>query len=286
MWKKLVLLLALVIGGLYFVPPVNYISEHAYYRDKAKIDVIAHRAGHGLKPDNTADAAALSHKLGALIEMDIHSSKDGHLIVRHDDTVNATTNGYGPVKEKTLEELKALDAGYMFDPNKDQSYPYREVGITIPTFQEIVDVTPGARYVIEIKQERPSIARKLCKSLKDNNIDQKAIIGSFKHEALEEFRAICPQVATSMSPEEVKLFVGLQKVGLSHLLPVTAQALQVPLVHSDLEIVTPSFIEDAQSRGLKVEVWTINETSEMVSLIDDGVDGIITDYPDRLNKLL
>ncbi len=283
---KIALLLALIIGGLYLVPPVNHVSEHAYYQNKSAIDVIAHRAGHGLKPDNTVDAAALSHKLGAVIEMDLHSSKDGHLIVRHDDTVNATTNGLGPVKEKTLEELKLLDAGYMFDPNKDQSYPYREVGITIPTFQEIIDATPDARYVIEIKQERPSIARNLCKTLQDNNIEQKAIIGSFNHEALEEFRAICPQVATSMSPDEVKLFVGLQKVGLSHLLPVTAQALQVPLVHSDLEIVTPSFVKDAQDRGLKVEVWTINEISEMVSLIDDGVDGIITDYPDRLKKLL
>ena len=286
MWKKIALLLALIVGGLYLIPPVNGVPEHAYYRDKPDMDVIAHRAGLGLKPDNTVDAAELSLKLGAVIEIDLHSSKDGHLVVRHDDTVNSTTNGIGRVHDKTLEELKQLDAGYMFDPNKDQSYPYREVGITIPTFQEMIDATPGARYVIEIKQARPSIARQLCQALKENSIDERAIIGSFKHEALEEFRAICPHVATSMSPEEAKLFVGLQKVGLSHLLPVSAQALQVPMTHSNLEIVTPSFIKDAQSRGIKVEVWTINETAEMVSLIDDGVDGIITDYPDRLKKLL
>ncbi len=139
---------------------------------------------------------------------------------------------------------------------------------------------------MEIKQQDPSIADNLCSTLRKNNIQERTIVASFKDDALSEFRELCPEVATSMSSGEAKMFVLLQKLGLSHLLPVSANALQVPVSNSGITIVTPAFIAAAKERGIKVDIWTINDPDEMKSLINLGVDGIITDYPDRLKELL
>lgn len=102
MWKKLLIAFAILLGSLYIIPPVNTLSTPSFYESSPTFQVIAHGSGQGLKPNNTREAAELSHSLGAIIELDLHASKDGQLIVRHDDTVNATTNGSGMIREKTL----------------------------------------------------------------------------------------------------------------------------------------------------------------------------------------
>ena len=288
MWKKILGITVLAVAALYLIPPVNQVEDHPFYQTQssAGIDIIAHRGGHGLKPASTVLAAMNAQVMGAVIELDVHATSDGHLIVRHDDTVDATTNGSGLIREKSLEELKQLDAGYTFDPAANESFPYRDAGVTIPTLQELIDATPDARFVMEIKQAQPSITRQLCTALHDNQLENRVIVGSFKDDVLNEFREVCPDIATSMAAGEARTFVIMEKLGLSHLVPVKAQAFQVPVAAGGLTVLTPSFIKAAQSRGMKVEVWTINDQEEMSRLIGQGVDGIITDYPDRLKELL
>ena len=286
MWKKIAALVIVTLGLLYFIPPVNLLDTHPFYADTKGVSVIAHGSGQGLRPNNTLEAAQLSNKLGAVIELDLHASKDGHLIVRHDATVDATTNGEGRIKDKSLADLKQLDAGFRHDPDGNEKYSFRGIGIQIPTLQEVIEGTPRGRYVMEIKQVEPDISGQLCQQLRDNKIENSTIVASFKDEALEKFRNVCPEVATSMSSNEARTFIVMQKLGLSHLVPVKAYAMQVPPQNSGITVLTDSFLEDAKARGLRVDVWTINDPEYMTQLIDMGVDGIITDYPNRLKELL
>ena len=114
----------------------------------------------------------------------------------------------------------------------------------------------------------------------------KVIVGSFRQNVIDEFRAACPEVATSASPSEVTKFLTLSKTGISESYSPPMQALQIPENLGALSIVTKDFVENAHRKNLKVHVWTINETADMQRLSEVGVDGIMTDYPDRLLDLL
>lgn len=178
--------------------------------------------------------------------------------------------------------MKTLDAGFKHDPEAQDKFRFRGQGITIPTLSELIEGTSGAHYLMEIKQASPSIAEQLCKTLRQHKIEQKTMVASFMDDTLKEFRSLCPEVVTSMSAREIKHFVILEKLGLSHLLPVKGYAMQVPMEDSGIQVVTPSLLEAARKRGIRVDVWTINDTD----IMEMGVEGIITDYPDRLNALL
>ncbi|MCB0115246.1 MAG: glycerophosphodiester phosphodiesterase [Caldilineaceae bacterium] len=249
--------------------------------------VIAHRGGAGLWPANTLFAFEKSAELGVdMLEMDVHASADGVLVVRHDDTVDSTTNGQGEVRTKTLAELKALDAGYRWTDDDGATFPFRGQGITIPTLEEVFAALPDMPMTIEIKQADPSITQPLCDLIRRYNKTDQVIVGSFHNHALDDFRRICPEVATSGHEGDVRAFVYLSLARLGNLYSPRAEALQVPRRSGNIEIVTSHTVRSAHNRGLNVQVWTINEKDEMQDLIEIGVDGIITDRPDRLLELL
>ncbi|MDN3640201.1 glycerophosphodiester phosphodiesterase [Simiduia curdlanivorans] len=278
----LVALLAVYAGLRFFVSAAP--THHPFYQDVG-FEVIAHGAGQGLQPKNTLEAALLSHKLAAdVIEIDIHASSDGVLVLSHDETVDDMTDGTGFIKDKTFEELQSLDAALGF--KKLSGSPLQGTGVKIPALQDVFTALPGARYIIEIKQLSPSIAESLCELIQQRNMQGQVLVGSFFTEPLETFRQHCPSVATSMSQEEVTKLVILQKMGLSHLYDLPGVALQVPMRSGAITVVTESFLRDMKQRGVRVQIWTVNSLDEMRELIEMGVDGIITDYPDRLHTLI
>lgn len=249
--------------------------------------VIAHRGGEGLWPRNTLYAFQQAAALGVdMLEMDIHASADGVLVVRHDDTVDSTTEGSGLVKAMTLAQLKQLDAGYRWSGDGGRTTPFRGQGITIPTLEEVFAALPDMPMTIEIKQAEPSIAEKLCALIHAYGRQDRVIVGSFHPGALDEFRRCCPQVATSAHEDDVRTFVTLSRTGLIQAYSPRPVALQVPQRHGDVQIVSRRSVEHAHRRGLEVHVWTVNEVEEMAALIELGVDGIITDFPDKLMALL
>lgn len=255
--------------------------------EKTRPLVFAHRGGGGLFPENTLPAFDYSAKMGVdVLELDIFSTADGTLVVHHDRTVDRTTNGSGEVKNLTLAELKKLDAGYHFTTDGGATFPFRGKGVSIPTLAEIFDAFPEKTFNIEPKQAEPSITKPLCELIRARNMTEKVIVGSFRQTAMDEFRAACPEVATSATPGEVSEFLAMYKVGLSQSYTPPMQALQIPQRLGALEIVSKDFVQTAHKLNLQVHVWTINETEDMRRLIEIGVDGIMTDYPDRLLKLL
>lgn len=221
-----------------------------------------------------------------VIETDVRSTSDGVLVVLHDATLERTTDGAGPVNKITAAELKKLDAGYKWSPDNGRSFPLRGRGITVPTLEEIFRAFPEMRLNIEPKQEEPSIVEPLCRLIRQHQMADKLIVGSFSAALLEQFRRACPEVATSASPTEVRQFIAMQQAGPIASYRPAMRALQVPEHVALYGGLNRSFIEAAHSHNLEVHAWTVNERQDMRRLIEMGVDGIMTDYPDRLMQLL
>jgi glycerophosphoryl diester phosphodiesterase len=264
------------------------VADHAFFAQfPPEPLVMAHRGGKGLWPENTLYAFEQAVTMGVdVLEMDIHSSADGMLVVMHDDTVDRTTNGSGPVQALTLDEIKALDAGYHWSADEGQTYPYQGQGIAVPTLEEVFSAFPDVPMNIEIKQAEPSIAALLCELIQAHGIGDRVLVASFHQAAINDFRRECPEVATTAGETEVIILFALGRIYLDAVYTPTAQAVQVPESRSGLHVLTPRFLEAAHSSGLQVHAWTINEASDMQRLLDLGVNGIITDYPDRLMALL
>jgi glycerophosphoryl diester phosphodiesterase len=285
------LLIVVVLAGIYIYLAMQTgttaQTRPIFQSQTSKFLVFAHRGGGGLFPENTLLAFEDSAKLGVdFLELDVHSTNDGTLVVMHDAQVNRTTDGHGNIKEMSLENLKKLDAGFQFSPDGGQTFPFRGKKITVPTLAEIFDSLPEMKFNIEPKQQTPSIIKPLCSLIRARKMEDKIIVGSFHQAVIDEFRAECPEVATSASPSEVTKFLALSKTGLSESYNPPMQALQIPENLGQLSVVTKEFVENAHRKNLQVHVWTVNETADMERLINVGVDGIMTDYPDKLLSIV
>ncbi|MGD9139628.1 MAG: glycerophosphodiester phosphodiesterase [Desulfobacterales bacterium] len=282
----LVLLLILLIVYDLLCWIAKPVSDHAYFYPD-KFLVIAHRGGRGLGPEGTLYTFRKAVELGVdVLEMDVRSTVDGHLVVLHDETVTRTTNAAGRVENYTLAELKKLDAAYHWSPDNDRTLALRNKGIKIPTLTEVFSTFPQTKMILEIKDYRSKPIHSLCRLIRNHHMTEKVMVASFDADSLGEFRSLCPQVATSAGVTEAILFYGLQKVHLEAAYSPEAQALQVPEAFRDLRVVTARFIEAAHARNMRVQVWTVNEVDSMKRLLHLGVDGIMTDHPQRLLELL
>jgi glycerophosphoryl diester phosphodiesterase len=264
------------------------VPEHRYFQnDAGRTLVIAHRGGGGLWPENTLYAFERAAASGVdVIETDVRATADGELVFLHDEGVERTTDGSGRVGSMTLAELKKLDAAYRFSLDGGRTFPLRGRGITVPTLREVFAALPQMRFNIEPKQGAPSLAAPLCRLIRDHGKVDRVMVASSSLDVLSEFRRECPEVATSASTGEVASFLALEGAGLASSYSPAMQALQVPERSGVVRVLTHEFVEAAHGRNLRVHVFTINDEEEMRRLIEMGVDGIMTDYPDRLLRVL
>ncbi|UQN07919.1 glycerophosphodiester phosphodiesterase [Deinococcus sp. QL22] len=253
---------------------------------------IAHQGGELLWPSNTLLAFREAAALGVqMLDTDMHATADGVLVLSHDDTVDRLTSGKGRIRDLTLAQVRALDAGARFSRDGGKTFPYRGRGLTIPTLEEGLAAHPNLPWIIEIKQDTPSLAAPFCAVLRQRQMTERVIVASFSDRALQDFRAACPEVTTSMTERELRPLVILSKVGwgragLAGLAPAVGRAAQVPVRAGGIEVVTASFVAQMHARGIAVQVWTINDEAEMRRLLRLGVDGINTDRPDLLKRVL
>jgi len=263
------------------------VPEHPYYVDRPPVMVIAHQGGDDLWPGDTLFAFQNAADLGVdVLEMDLHITKDDVLVLIHDETVDRTTNGSGSVEEMTLAEIKALDAGYRWSPDGGATFPFRGQGITIPSLEEVFQAFPNYRMTIELKKTERSMAAPFCALIRQYDMQNRVLVASFHDARLAEFRAECPEVATSSARQETTTFVLLSKVFLGGLVSPSYYSLQVPEKSSGITVMTAQFVRAARARNLKVEPWTIDDPAQMRQYIEWGVDGLITDRPDLLLEVL
>jgi glycerophosphoryl diester phosphodiesterase len=249
---------------------------------------VAHRGASTLAPENTIEAFRLAVEAGAGgLELDVHMTRDGHIVVIHDATVDRTTNGSGAVSEMTLDELRRFDAGHNFSPDGGSTRPYRGRGVWVPTLGEVIEEFPGVTVNIEIKAGTPGIEETVLGILRDANALGRALVVSTPHAIVKRFRKISSgHISTGASRWEIGVFYILSRLRLERLVRPAYDALQVPLLHRGILVVTPRFIRAAQARGVRVDVWTINQAEEMRRLLDLRVDVIMTDRPGTLAEVL
>ena len=237
-------------------------------KETKRVLVVAHRGASGLAPENTLASFKKAMEIGAdYSELDVHQSKDGQVVVMHDETLDRTTNGSGGIWEYTVDELKKLDAGSWFSAEF--------AGEPIPTLSEVIDLVKGKMKLnieIKISGHEPDIAQKVVEIIRAKDFSKDCMITSFDMATVKKVKEIAPDLVTGFIfardyPEEV--FSGNWEV-----------------LSVNKKEVDEAFMAKAKKADKQVHVWTVNKKENMKRLIDLGVDGIITNYPNILKELL
>jgi len=236
---------------------------------------IAHRGASGHAPENTMAAFRRAVELGVrFIETDLQITRDARVVAIHDFTLDRTTNGKGQVHLLTLEEIRTLDAGGWFGGRNAEMFS----GERIPTLNEILDFAKvnDVIFYLEIKSGPAwGIEHAVVATLRDRNASARVVILSFDPSTLDSIHRLDSTMMTGFLCEHPS----------NDLVERTVRAGARQFVARG-DLITPSVVDKAHHAGLQVVAWTINEADQMQRLIAAGVDGIITDYPDRLLSVL
>lgn len=260
----------------------------------------AHQGGSFEGPSSTLFAIGQAVERGvSAIELDVHATKDRHIVVCHDETVDRTTNSRGEICNFTLSELREMDNAYWWiegdavSPGQPEA-AYRHRGLAprdrafgIATLEEVRTSFPNILLNMDIKRTAPEVEpyeELLRDELRRLEAEHSVIVASFSDDAIQKFRYLAPEIATSAATNETATFFFSVLEGNPIVPP--ALGLQVPANYDGVEVVTEQFVTEAHKSGLAVHVWTINEVDEMGRLLDLGVDGIISDTPTPLVQLL
>ena len=237
--------------------------------------VVAHRGASGHAPENTMAAFRRAVEMGArFIETDLHLTRDARVVAIHDPTLDRTTNGHGLVDSMPLEEVRALDAGAWFTSPLSESF----AGERIPTLDEIVRFAKETDVIfyLEIKSDSTwGVEHAVVAALRETGEAARALILSFDPATLLSVNRLDQTMMTGYLCEHPSndLVERTVRAGARQIAP-----------RGDL--VTPDLVKRAHQAGLQVVAWTINEPDQMRRLIAASVDGIMSDYPDRLVSVL
>ena len=231
-----------------------------------KTYVWAHRGASGYAPENTLEAFDMAAKMGADgVELDVHFTKDGEIVVCHDEKIDRVSNGQGSIPTYTYAELLNFDFGYKF---------YGEVrGIKIPTLAQVYELLKDTDLVIniEIKSADPTMPARCIELAKSFGMFDRTLISSFNHFQLVRSREADPSVmiAPLYSFNMVRAwdYCGFLQADAVH-------------THFNQVILDNSYVENCHNNNVRVHVWTANTETDMANMIEAGVDAIITNFPD------
>ncbi|HBP40881.1 MAG: glycerophosphodiester phosphodiesterase family protein [Vreelandella alkaliphila] len=275
-------------------------------KDLESFQVIAHRGASGHAPESTMAAYELAHEWGAdYLELDVQITSDGELVVFHDDAIDRTSDGEGNIHDYTLEELKALDTGTWFnDANVDKADP-AFAGAQILTLEELFErFGHDARYYIETKSPllNPGLEEALVEALEEHDMiaNGRVLVQSFEQGSLLKLRELNQHIPLIQlvwySPSEEDNDRLVEWTGVTpapaditdedfQAIKEYAVGIGTNVTYNGEDVIDADFIRQAQENGLPVHVYTINEVDEMKRLQDWGVNGLFTDYADRLLEL-
>ena len=247
----------------------------------AKSLVISHRGANRYAPQNTLPAFKKGFELGADgFETDVHITKDGKIVLCHNYTIDETSDGCGEVAKKTLADLKEYDFGKYF------SEKFRGTEIpTIDEFLSFVKTTDISVLNIEIKspkEEGTPIVSETIKAVKEYGLFDKLLISSFDPKILMEAKRIDKNCKTGFlyAPNSPTLL----QMGWKPL--KFCKEIGADAVHPHFSFVTKAYVKKAHEMGLMVNPWTVNSEKQIDKMIELGVDGIITDFPDVVSGKL
>lgn len=246
---------------------------------------IAHRGASGAFPENTMAAFRGAHQMGArYIELDVHMTRDGIVVVAHDDDLTRTCGIAGRIAELDYAEVARADAGFAHSIDACE-FPFRGRGLSPPTLASVLTAFRDVCFVIEIKQTQPSLVGPMLRVIEGARMRRQVLVASEHQAPLDEVRKLWPGVPTGFSAAEVaNFFRALVTKEKAYRPP--ADALQIPPSYGATCLVAAESMAAAHRAGIELHVWTVNEEAEMRAMLALGVDGILSDYPDRLLEVM
>ena len=280
--------------------PSSAVSEAPVWLER-RVIAYAHQGGAWESPSSTLHAIAHAIDAGATgIELDVHATADGELVVCHDATVDRTTAAHGTIASFTLAQLRAAGLLVLVDPRRRRDagpaggrVPFRgrapaDPSFGIATLREVLERFPGVVLNLDIKQTAPVVApyeESLARLLAEFGRTDDVIVASFLDPATDAFRRFAPAVPTSAGTMATAEAWRAVQAG-DDLPDIPAVAYQVPERQGDLVVVDERFVQAAHRAGKAVHVWTVNDAESMERLLGLGVDGIISDLPTTLCGVL
>jgi len=268
-----------------------------------RVIAYAHQGGAKEAPSSTLYAIRRALDHGATgIELDVHATADGQLVVCHDPTLDRTTDGSGEIAALGLEDLRKLDNAYWFlsgegaviDRSEDD-YPFRgrapdDRDFGVATLSEVLEAFPGVVLNLDIKRTAPDVVayeEALARTLREHGRTGDVVVASFHDAATDAFRTYAPGIGISAGTDATTDFYRRLHSGRPPQDDIERYvALQVPARVGPLAVVDESFVQAAHSSGLAVHVWTVDDPEEMDRLVGLGVDGIMSDRPTLLASVL
>lgn len=240
--------------------------------------IFGHRGSAGTHPENTMPSFQAAVELGArYLETDVHLTRDGEVVVSHDDNLERICGRPGMIAEMDYDDIAAMDAGYSFSVDGVQ-FPFREKGIRIPRLAEVLSAFPRMRFNIDLKPEQVSIIGPTLKVIDAAGMRRMVLLTSEFQPRLDEIRAAAPEIPTSFGYLEIAAFMQAMAAHDASYRPL-GDAIQIPPEYQSWRLATPETVEMAHRHGIEVHVWTVNDESEMRAMLELGVDGIMSDFP-------
>jgi glycerophosphoryl diester phosphodiesterase len=257
--------------------------------------LVAHRGGSLLAPENTFAAFDRADALGAdALEIDVRRTADGVVVVFHDDDTARITGAPGTIEARTFAELSRLDAGFGFTPD-GVAFPYRGAGVRVPSLAEVLRRYPRVRVSIDAKPDDAGLAEALAAVIREEGAEERVCVGSFFDAQSARLGALLPRAARYLPEQAATCHVMAARSGEDRPpmpgrdgagCPGGFQLASLPQRMGELEVVDATTIAYFHARGMAVHAWTVNEEADMRHLLALGVDGIITDRPDVLARVL
>ncbi len=250
---------------------------------------IGHRGCAGEAPENTLPSFERALEQGAaILESDVHLTRDGIPVLIHDPLVDRVTEQTGAVSKFDLKELQSLDAAHRFSPYDDPSFPFRGAGIRIPSVEQAFTRFPNARFNLELKASEPGLIAAMIALVTRLEREDLTLLTAGDDAIMAELRAALGKldkpIAQGASTADVLGFVRSATDGTQQ--PIGPMALQIPAEFAGGRLVTRELVDYAHAHSIHVHAWTINDPIEMAELLELGVDGIISDFPARLPTLV
>jgi glycerophosphoryl diester phosphodiesterase len=254
-----------------------------HYFDPPLPRLFGHRGSSAHFPENTLPAFDAALVAGVpYLELDVRGTADGQVVVHHDATALRLCGVDRPIAELTFAELKRLDAGSYFSADGGRTFPFCCRGVTIPTLAELFEAFPEAFFNIEIKQSDPPIEERTVDLIRRAEKEAQVLLAAEQDAIMPRLRQVCGEIPTSLSYGETAAFFDWLKGGCDGPYHPPGRALQIPEAYEGQRLVFPQMLEAAHAVGLEVHVWTVNEPADMARLLAMAVDGLMSDYPERL----
>lgn len=242
--------------------------------DSKKIKVWAHRGASGYAPENTLDAFRKAIEMKADgIELDVHLTKDGEVVVIHDEVLDRVSDGTGRVQDFTYNELKKFNFNKLHPEYKEEE---------IPTLEEVYQLIKPTDLTINVEMKTgntfyPGLEDKVLELTKKYDVMDRIIVSSFNHYTIRSMKEKCPELKTG----------ALYADGIINAVDYVADVARADALHPGwTKIFYPNYLEDCRRRNILVHVWTINNEKDMRRCCEMGLDAIITNYPDVARKVV